>query len=68
MTTTDDAERLVENVRDAGRDAHYTEDRDDLLTELVNIDAGEAVVVMGARDDGLTALAHSMLLAIKGSE
>ncbi|NRA29259.1 MAG: UDP-N-acetylmuramate--alanine ligase [Parvularculaceae bacterium] len=58
VTITDDAEVLVRNV---GARAHYVEERDAFRARLASAQDGDAVVVMGARDDTLADFAKSLL-------
>ncbi|NNU15611.1 UDP-N-acetylmuramate--alanine ligase [Parvularcula sp. ZS-1/3] len=62
VTKTDDAERMVEAIAAAGRDAHYTEERSGFTPRG---GAGSALVVMGARDDSLTVFAHELLARVE---
>jgi UDP-N-acetylmuramate--alanine ligase len=53
---------LVEAIQMGGRDAHFLADRNDIVDEiLATCESGDRVVVMGARDDTLTAFAENIL-------
>ncbi len=56
---------IIADVRAAGRDARYIEVREDAAAEIARIaQPGDRVVVMGARDDTLSALAGDILAQI----
>lgn len=61
VTRTDDAQILVASVCVHGREAHYLEGRESFLRALDEVGEGDAVVVMGARDDSLTTFAQGVL-------
>jgi UDP-N-acetylmuramate--alanine ligase len=60
VTRSDDAERIASGLSEAGLDAHYVGSRDE-AGDLLRARPGEAVVVMGARDDGLTLFARELV-------
>jgi UDP-N-acetylmuramate--alanine ligase len=56
------SEAIVDPVRAAGRKAHHDPDRADAAARLIEMaEAGDRIVVMGARDDTLSLLAADML-------
>jgi UDP-N-acetylmuramate--alanine ligase len=57
VNRTDDAALMAKGLADRGLDVHYTESRDAAIPLLEGGRPNEAVVVMGARDDGLTTFA-----------
>lgn len=60
VTKTDDAEKLVETVAARGCQATYLPQREAFSSALQDAKRGDAVVVMGARDDSLTTFARSL--------
>ncbi|MEM0928718.1 MAG: Mur ligase family protein [Pseudomonadota bacterium] len=58
---TDDAQRLVETLTDRSLNAHYAENREAFRSLADEARSGDAVVVMGARDDSLSDFARSLL-------
>ncbi|MEO1421219.1 MAG: Mur ligase family protein [Pseudomonadota bacterium] len=62
---TDDAEVLASELADLGFNATYTEDREEFLLDAVHAGVGDAVVVMGARDNSLTSFARDILDAFR---
>jgi UDP-N-acetylmuramate--alanine ligase len=61
VTKSDDAELLAKTLKQAGFKAQYVTHRDDFRRETKSFTEGDAVVVMGARDDGLTIFARELL-------
>ena len=62
---TDDAQKLVETLIKQSLDARYAESREAFRGMLSDARPGEAVVVMGARDDSLTDFAQSLLADLR---
>jgi UDP-N-acetylmuramate--alanine ligase len=59
---TEGSERIVHLIRDAGGQADYVAEREDVAERIVALARpGDRVVVMGARDDTLTAFARDLL-------
>ncbi|MEM7741608.1 MAG: Mur ligase family protein [Pseudomonadota bacterium] len=58
---TDDAKTLVQTLVDRSFNAAYAESREDFRSILTRTKEGDAVVVMGARDDSLSDFARSLL-------
>jgi len=56
VTKTDDAQVLAQTI---GAQATYLEDRSDFLSVIDTAESGDAIVIMGARDDTLTNLAQA---------
>ncbi|GGY47741.1 Mur ligase family protein [Parvularcula lutaonensis] len=61
---TDDAEVMVMTLKDRGCQAHYLPSRDAFVDLARAAKPGDAVVVMGARDDSLTSFAEGLLAEI----
>ena len=56
------SERIIKLIRDAGGNAHHIASREDCGTRIAQIaEAGDRIVIMGARDDSLTSFARSLL-------
>jgi UDP-N-acetylmuramate--alanine ligase len=63
------SERIVELIGEAGGRAEYIASRDDCARRIVDLARpGDRVVVMGARDDTLTAFARDILDRLDGSQ
>lgn len=62
---TDDAQALVKNLQSSGVDAAYAEERPRFADWAHEAGAGDAVIVMGARDNSLTSFAKALLDHLK---
>ncbi|MEO1657278.1 MAG: Mur ligase family protein [Pseudomonadota bacterium] len=62
---TDDAKRLVETLKEQSLNASYAESRETFRSLVPEVEAGDALVVMGARDDSLSTFAQSLLADLK---
>ena len=57
---------LAEEIVSRGRDARFVASREDIAPDLVAAcEAGDRIVVMGARDDSLTTFAEGLLEALR---
>ena len=65
VTKTDDAQVLVRNVAARGANTRFAESRDVFLQEISRAQAGDAVIIMGARDDSLTTFAKKALTTLE---
>ena len=58
---------IVKELERAGKRAHFVDPREKIVKFVKTLaQKGDRIVVMGARDDTLTLLAHDILNAIKG--
>lgn len=59
------SERIVDLIRHAGGKAEYIPERDDCAHRIASLaQPGDRIVIMGARDDTLTAFARELLSAL----
>ncbi|MEM9839770.1 MAG: Mur ligase family protein [Pseudomonadota bacterium] len=65
VTKTADAEVLASNLSSRGLTVTYTEERSAFLDTVSQSEKGDAVVIMGARDNSLTTLAQSALAVLE---
>lgn len=62
---TDDAEVMARSISERGRQAAFIGGREAFLGTISGARDGDAVVVMGARDDSLTTFAESLLAELE---